>query len=199
MPTAPGDFALGQCDVHIWVLPLEHPDKTRRRELAHLAERQLLARYLDLDESALRFERGAFGKPRLAGEPLRFNLSHSGHWAMLAVSRALELGIDVQGPHRVAREPWFADRICTPRERAALGAAPGPSELLRLWTRKEAVIKARGDLSYVSAGEVDVLDDVVEGGWRCLDLDPPDPPENHHAALAVQGGGWSLVLRGRWP
>lgn len=199
MPTPRGDFELGELDVHVWVLPLEHPAKTRRRELAHLAERQLLSLYLGVDESTVRFERGVYGKPRVPGDPLRFNLSHCGEWAMLAVSRSLELGIDLQGPRPALNKPWFADRICTPRERAALGATPAPSELLRLWTRKEAVIKARGDLSYVSAGEVDVLEDVVEGGWRCLDLDPPDGKEDHHAAVTVKDdGGWALVLRGRW-
>jgi 4'-phosphopantetheinyl transferase len=199
MATPAREFELGELAVHVWVLPLEHPDKGRRRELAHLAERQLLAAYLRVDEHALQFQRGAYGKPHLAQEPLRFNLSHSGAWAVLAVSRDLEVGIDIQGPHPATAKPWFAERICTAREREALGGSPGPAELLRLWVRKEAVIKARGDLSYVSAGRLDVLDDVVEGGWRCMDLGVPQAP-NYQAAVAIEDRpGLAIMVRGRWP
>ncbi len=53
-------------------------------------------------------------------------------------------------------------------------ATPRPEELLRLWARKEAVIKARGLGSYVAVGDIDVLDAEVEGGWLCSDLDLGD-------------------------
>jgi 4'-phosphopantetheinyl transferase len=199
MATSGSVFELGECDVHVWVLPLEHPDRKRRRELAHLAQRRLLSRYLGVEEEAVEIVTGDYGKPRVNGDRVRFNLSHSGAWAMLAVSGGLEVGIDLQGPHPAASKRWFADRICTDRERAALGAAPEPSALLRLWTRKEAVIKARGDLSYVSAGEVDVLEDAVAGGWRCTDLPFTWAPDHHAAVALPRRPGASLALRGLWP
>lgn len=176
---------LGESDVHIWIVPLADPDKKRRRELAHLAEGMLLASYLDLTPAMLEYERGPGGKPRLRGEALQYNLSHSERLALVAVSRKLPLGVDVQAPHPTAEKPWFARRICSARELEHFGGSPTPDELVRLWARKEAVIKARGEGSYVAVGEIDVLDDHVEGGWLCQDVSLADVP-GFHAAVAVR-------------
>jgi phosphopantetheinyl transferase len=162
---------LGEREVHVWVVPLDDPDKRRRRELAHLAEGRLLASYLGVTPAMLEFERAAGGKPRLRGEPLQFNLSHSERIALVAVARERPVGVDVQVAHPNASKPWFARRVCTQREYERFAADPRPEELLRLWARKEAVIKARGEGSYVAAGELDVLDDQVQGGWLCRDVD----------------------------
>lgn len=179
------DLRLGEREVHIWVVPLDDPDKKRRRELAHLAEGRLLAAYLGVTPAMLEFERGPGGKPRLRNEPLQFNLSHSDRVALLAVSSVLPVGIDVQGPHPNASKPWFARRVCTAREYEHFAGRPGPDDLLRLWARKEAVIKARGSGSYVAVGELDVLDDEIEGGWLCRDVALGEAP-GYHAAAAVR-------------
>lgn len=183
MPLPP-DPPLGERDVHVWVVPLDDPDKKRRRELAHLAEGILLASYLALTPAMLEFERGPGGKPRLRGEPLQFNLSHSERVALIGISRELALGVDVQGPHPTAAKPWFAKRICSPREYEHFGGAPGEDDLLRLWARKEAVIKARGEGSYVAMGEIDVLDTAIDASCACLDIELPAWPA-FHAAVAV--------------
>ena len=175
---------LGERDVHVWVVQLDDPDKKRRRELAHLAQGRLLAAYLGVTPAMLEFERATGGKPRLRGEPLQFNLSHSERLALVAAARELPLGVDVQGPHPNTSKPWFAKRICTAREFDHFAGNPGPDDLLRLWARKEAVIKARGDGSYVAFGELDVLDDEIAGGWSCRDLELPQAP-GYHAAVAV--------------
>ncbi len=176
---------LGDRDLHVWVVPLDDPDKRRRRELAHLAEGRLLASYLGVTPAMLEFERAPGGKPRLRGEPLQFNLSHSSRVALLAVSPVLPVGVDVQGPHPNAAKPWFARRVCTAREYEHFAGEPDPDDLLRLWVRKEAVIKARGEGSYVAAGDVDVLDDRIAGGWLCRDLQLSEAP-GYHAAAAVR-------------
>jgi phosphopantetheinyl transferase len=171
--------------VHVWVVPLDDPDKKRRRELAHLAEGMLLGSYLGVTPAMLDFERGPGGKPRLRREPLQFNISHSERVALVGVSVELALGVDVQGPHPTTEKPWFAKRICSPREYEHFGGTPGPDDLLRLWARKEAVIKARGEGSYVAVGEVDVLDQLVDGGWYCLDVRLDGWP-GFHAAVAFE-------------
>jgi phosphopantetheinyl transferase len=179
------DRPLGERDVHVWVVPLDDPEKKRRRELAHLAEGIVLASYLGVTPATLEFERGPGGKPRLRGEPLQYNLSHSERLALVGVSRELALGVDVQGPHPSTEKSWFARRVCSAREYQYFGEAPGADDLLRLWARKEAVIKARGEGSYVAVGEIDVLDDRVAGGWLCRDLELPDAA-GFHAAVAVR-------------
>jgi len=165
---------LGPVDVHVWTIELDAPDKPRRRELAHAAERQILARYLDVRPASLEFGREPSGKPLLVSDQLQFNLSHSGGVALLAVSRTLAVGIDVQEPHEAVTRPWFAKRICSLREYEQIAALTDRSAaLLRLWVRKEAVVKARGEGSYVSVDGLDVWDDQVQGGWLCRDLELP--------------------------
>ena len=177
---------LGAHDVHVWVVPLDDPDKKRRRELAHLAEGMLLASYLGVTPAMLEYERGPGGKPRLRGEPLQYNLSHSEHLALVGVARRLPLGVDVQGPHPTAEKPWFAKRICSAREYEHFDGAPGPDQLIRLWARKEASVKARGEGSYVAVGEIDVLDDRLEGGWLCRDIELDARAAGFHAAVVVR-------------
>jgi phosphopantetheinyl transferase len=179
------ELQFGERDVHVWVVPLDDPDKKRRRELAHLAQGRLLAAYLGATPAMLEFERAPGGKPRLRGEPLQFNLSHSERLALVGVARRVRVGVDVQGPHPTAAKPWFAKRICSPREYEHFGGAPEAEQLLRLWARKEAVLKARGEGSYVAAGEIDVLDDQLAGGWLCRDVELADAP-GFHAAVAIQ-------------
>lgn len=186
---------LGDGDLHVWIVPLEHPDKRRRRELAHLAEGMLLASYLGSTPAALEFERGPGGKPRLRGEPLQFNLSHSGGLALVGVSLRLPLGVDVQGPHPTAAKPWFAKRICSPREYRHYGGAPGPQQLLRLWARKEAAIKARGEGSYVAVGDIDVLDDELGDGWLCQDIELPGAAGFHAAVVTREVPGLTVTAR----
>ena len=183
---------LGAHDVHVWVVRLDDPDKRRRRELAHLAEGILLASYLNVTPAMLEIERGPGGKPRLRGEPLQYNLSHSERLALVGVTRSLPVGVDVQGPHPTAEKPWFAKRICSPREYAHFRGAPGPDDLLRLWARKEAVIKARGEGSYVAVGDIDVLEDQLADGWLCRDVELPDAP-GFHAAVAHRDAPGTVV------
>ena len=185
---------LGEHDLHVWVVPLDDPDKKRRRELAHLAEALVLAAYLEVTPATLEFERGQGGKPRLRGEPLQFNLSHSGRLALLALTRRLQVGVDVQAPHPATSKPWFAKRICTPREYERLTANPRPAELLRLWARKEAVIKARGEGSYVAVSGIDVLDDQIDGGWLCRDIPLADAPDYGAAVAVLATAPTSLTL-----
>jgi phosphopantetheinyl transferase len=189
------DVPLGDHDVHVWVVPLDDPDKQRRRELAHLAQARLLASYLRLTPAMLEFERGPGGKPRLREEPLQYNLSHSERLALVAVSWSLPLGVDVQGPHPTAAKPWFAKRICSAREYEHFDGAPAPDDLLRLWSRKEAAVKARGEGSYVAVGEIDVLDDRLDGGWLCRDLELSDAPGFHAALVVRDAPGVTVTIR----
>lgn len=170
-PTGP---ALAGGDVHVWRVELanvepalvELLDAEERERAARLASprdratwprargvlRALLAAYLDAEPQALRFALGPHGKPRLAGEQLCFNLSHSGELALYAITRAGPVGVDVElaQPRGSARERdvdaiarrAFGDDVA--RSLASLAPPLRERELLRLWTRHEAELKRRG-------------------------------------------------------
>ncbi len=115
--------------------------------------RAVLALYLGQEPSELRFVLDESGKPRLAadgpgaGSPedrLHFSLSHSRDRALLALCRGGAIGVDVELDRRELDELALAERAFGTRERTrllALGREERRGELLRAWTRREAILK----------------------------------------------------------
>ena len=180
--------ALGSDDVHVWTVPLGR----RNRQLAGQALRAILGGYLDAPPDSLQIETTPDGKPYLRTDQLHFNLSHSDNLALVAVSGQAPVGIDVEHARAFRAPDRLARRICSEREYASLGRFGHPPgtppeaqrQLLRLWVRKEAVLKGTGEGIGRALDEVDVLDDEIAGGWRCLDL--PSPAPGFLAAVAVR-------------
>jgi 4'-phosphopantetheinyl transferase len=116
------------------------------------ALRSLLAGYLAIPASEIRFEYLSSGKPQLAAgqnpRALQFNVSHSANMALIAIGSEHRLGVDIERIRGDVDTTSLAERFYSLRERAGLQALP---EHLRLpgffacWTRKEAFLKATGD------------------------------------------------------
>lgn len=124
-----------------------HPEHRAHYIAAHWACRVILARYLAVEPAALELVHNPYGKPYIANSELRFNLSHSGVVAGLAVSWAAPVGFDVEaGEHVELRSlPW--DLILSAEEKHLLSSGKlslNSVSFRRLWTRKEAVVKATG-------------------------------------------------------
>jgi 4'-phosphopantetheinyl transferase len=161
---------------------------------AHGLKRVTLARLNGVAPSALDFVVGPRGKPALGTRPaLRFNLSHCHGLVALAVSRDREVGVDVEFLGRRRPLVEALDRYFGPAERAWLATRP-PAEFvadfLRLWTLKEAAIKATGDGLYADLDSFDV--DPVRpallrrpAAWPALALSARPVGADHVAALAV--------------
>jgi 4'-phosphopantetheinyl transferase len=120
-----------------------------RREFvaAHALKRLLLSVVSEPAPHAWTFETAPSGKPRVSPLPgPHFNLSHSEGLVACAVSNELELGIDVEpvdgkAPLEVARIHF------APAEQSWIAALPRSEQALafwRVWTLKEAFIKATG-------------------------------------------------------
>jgi 4'-phosphopantetheinyl transferase len=187
-------------------------DRDRRRFVnAHAWVRAAIGRCLGRDPAVLRFATGPRGKPHLAGEAidLRFNLSHAGERALIALTLARDVGVDIE-EERPVEVSELASRFFSPAESRTLqllGASERLPAFFRCWTRKEAFIKALGDgLSFpldgfdVSLDESDA-DQLLRAcraapealqQWRILSL-PVDA--GYAAALAVRAGDWLVV---RW-
>jgi 4'-phosphopantetheinyl transferase len=123
----------------------------RLHVLARGMQREVLSSYLPgTSARELRFVTGATGRPALAppfdGSGLDFNLAHTPGLVVLAVALGAAVGIDVENqdkkvPLEVAR------RYFSQVEADALDALPAqaqPRRFLRLWTLKEAYLKATG-------------------------------------------------------
>jgi 4'-phosphopantetheinyl transferase len=108
--------------------------------------RKLLGGYLGERPSDVFFEYGTHGKPALGSRyenPLKFNVSHSGDLALMAIGRHVEVGIDVEAIRPMADATAIAARFFSPGEVAELRGLPAAS-FFTCWTRKEAYLKARG-------------------------------------------------------
>ncbi len=169
--------------------------------VAHTALRGILARYSKEDPADISLHTAEKGKPYLPDHPeIRFNLSHSGSWAMVAVARGREVGVDIETIRGDRSTIDIADRFFAPAEVRELMAAP-PERRTRAffacWSRKEAYIKARGeglriplDSFEVSLGEQAVLRKAEDRErWSmCALIAPP----GYAAALVVEGSGWRV-------
>jgi 4'-phosphopantetheinyl transferase len=181
----------------------------RARYIAsHLVLRHVLGQHLGLAPGAVAFAAIAPGaKPRLSDPRCRFNLSQSGALALVAVSRAREVGVDVEEQVAIDRTP--IESQLAPGERAALAAlAPGErrAAMRRLWVRKEAYLKARGtglgerlDGFDMSVGQQSLLlatrpDPAEAARWRVTTI---AVPAGYEAALvhAVSASAPRVVVR----
>lgn len=100
--------------------------------------RCVLAARMGMRHDAVRFLYNEAGKPRAEGAP-HFNVAHSGGGILMALADA-ELGIDLEA-HAPRDVHGFARLYFSPAERAA---ADSLVAFYRIWTRKEAVMKACG-------------------------------------------------------
>ncbi|MGH2538787.1 MAG: 4'-phosphopantetheinyl transferase family protein [Candidatus Promineifilaceae bacterium] len=185
------------------------PDR-QRYCAGRYALRTILGRYLALEPGRLAFSYTAYGRPLLAatyaGSGLRFSLSHSQGLFLLGVTRWREIGLDVEFLRRLPDAEKIAGRFFAAGERAALGRLPAADReeaFFRLWTCKEAYIKALGSGLFQPLDEFEVA--FIPGQPTCrLDVagKPAEsrrwrlaawqPLPGYVAALAVEGQEWRL-------
>jgi 4'-phosphopantetheinyl transferase len=114
--------------------------------------RLLLGAYLRRSPRELACVEGPFGTPALRSGSVdeaqpEFNVSHSGQVILIAVGRGASLGVDVERVRLSDSNQEIADRFCAPAEAAQLRRLAGDEQagaFARLWTRKEALVKATG-------------------------------------------------------
>lgn len=145
--------------------------------LAHAWKRCILAQYVSQPPSQLNFARGEYGKPFLIlpadMQSVQFNMSHSGDMVLFAIMQNVEVGVDIELINWQVEALQLAQRFFAPEEYELLHNVPG-SQLIpafyRIWTLKEAVIKALGKGLHYNLSEfaVHLADDYA----HCLHLLP---------------------------
>jgi 4'-phosphopantetheinyl transferase len=166
--------------------------------------REVLAERVGLAPAAVPIVPGRNGKPQLdpaaALVDLRFNLSHSGDWALIALAEGREVGVDIEQHSRRRDLDGLARRVLSDAELADwAGTATDDAReelFFALWTRKEAYAKGIGEglgvvmreLTLEPAGDPGRWLARVTGepvaDWTVTDL---EAPAGYSAALAVDG------------
>lgn len=200
MPVA----GLSEVDLSNWRAVLDDAERSRMARFAfersrveyvaaHALTRALLSRMTGFPPQAFGFSAGERGKPiaLCGGRPLdvQFNLSHTDGMVAVAAVSGPAVGIDVEAVDRKV-DLAVADRYFFGAEAGWLaGLQPDrqPEAFLRLWTLKEAYIKATGQ------GLSQALDEF----W--FEVDPPRI--RFTAAIADDDGAWRFhqrMLAGRY-
>lgn len=194
-------------------------DRTRY-VIAHGALRELLSEYTAHTPRGVSFDHTATDKPFLSNDRgeqhLRFNLSHSGEWAVVALALSTDLGIDIEQIDSNVSTEAVAKRFFSRSEFEALQSVPLEQRTIAFfstWTRKEAYLKARGegianrlrnfsisiDPEQIPLLLTDSMDPSAALRWRLYDL---EITPGYAAALAAEGSthqihvtSWTPTLR----
>ena len=142
-------------------------ERDRRRFIVARARlREELAARLGVRPEAVEFAYGDNGKPRLPNQALQFSVSHCDDVALFAFSQ-VEVGVDVEAIRPVREADTIAVQFFSPLEHAGYAALAPRDRLLgffRVWTRKEAYVKALGVGFSMALERFDLS--VAPRGWR---------------------------------
>lgn len=196
---------------HLSVDEVQRADRYRSERdrtqyvVAHGALREVLSDYTSQTPRDISFGRTTTGKPFLldtqGAECVRFNLSHSGEWAIIALALSTEVGIDIEQIDSDISVEAVAERFFSHSELAALREVPPRQRTFAFftaWARKEAYVKARGEgisnrLSGFSISIdpeknavllADSMDEYATLHWRIY---PLDIAHGYAAAIATEG------------
>jgi phosphopantetheinyl transferase len=166
---APADDTLLSADEKVRAARFIFEADRVRWTRARSSLRTILSECSGIPAGEIRFVTGEHGKPALAGETgIEFNLSHSGSWAMVAVTRRVPVGIDIE---RIREKVNIASLL----EKLGVRDLPsGVENLFHVWTRREAMTKALGGALLTAPA----------GDFRIRDL---DAPAGYAASLALIG------------
>jgi 4'-phosphopantetheinyl transferase len=218
--------------VRVWIVPVDLPpeaaarclevldDGERARAAAFLSQRDrqqfaaahgalriLAARELQETPSALRWERGPYGKPALAApwSGLSTSLSHSANLIAVAIAVGRAVGVDIERLAPGLDVVAMSARFYPPAEAAFVAAGRDESaradRFTRLWSRKEAVVKATGGRLWPNLGIAVSSGDVVScaeppGRHRVADV---PAPSGFRAAVALAGAAPLVARALAWP
>jgi 4'-phosphopantetheinyl transferase len=179
---------------------LRHPRDRDRYVVGRGRLREVLGALSGHTPAALALVTTGFGKPELPGSGLFFNLAHAEGQALLAVTTAGRIGVDLERLQPVRDRDLIAGRFFAAAEIAALRRVPQverDAAFLRCWTRKEAYVKAVGNGLSLSLQEFAVStepgrvpsilwsrDPAERLRWSVIDLSDRCP--GHVAAAVVE-------------
>jgi 4'-phosphopantetheinyl transferase len=175
---------------------MRHADAARFATM-RCALRHLLAAETGRDAAALVFDAGDKGRPFLVAPPDApdFNVSHSGAYGLIAISRERRVGVDIEEAPPSYRWRDLAPAVLADIDRREIDAMPESARsdgFFDCWTAKEAVLKAHGD--GIGGGEVsltgfsvlprDGVRYALTRGAGAFDAISLDAPAGYAAALA---------------
>ncbi|WP_084904223.1 4'-phosphopantetheinyl transferase family protein [Burkholderia ubonensis] len=126
------------------------PQDAVRSAGTRVALRDVLGAQLGIAPQAVALVVGEAGRPALDPAhraPLDFNVSHAGDHALIAWSAGCRVGVDIERCDRATDWRALTREVCAAGEAAYLDALPDAARadaFMRVWSAKEALLKALG-------------------------------------------------------
>ncbi len=177
----------------------------RRFALCRAALRVSLAERLGCSNGRLSFGYGGYGKPFALVDGRRaaigFNVSHGGQHGLIAIAENEWLGIDVE--ERALRRDLdgIGRMVYGPAERRMLAVAAGSRKVhlfYRLWSMKEALIKALGSGFSLNPSGFEVPEAMLHG-VRSSEFQFPHAPSNSWCLIDLGEDRFAAALAYRVP
>lgn len=128
------------------------PKKRQRFLAGRVSLREIIALYIENPAGKIEFKYLQNGKPVLAdtefANRFQFNISHSEHWMVMAITAKMPVGIDIEMIRGVSAKSWTIKHHFSERDREAfrnLNESFQDREFIAAWTMKEATAKTTGD------------------------------------------------------
>ncbi|MEN4099902.1 MAG: 4'-phosphopantetheinyl transferase superfamily protein [Anaerolineaceae bacterium] len=176
--------------------------------------RRILSRYVRQSPEKIVFDYNEHGKPSLASahNPVQFNIAHSHTIALVAINENKRIGVDLERVRTDIDYTQIAQQFFSPGELKCLLALPHEQQLdafYACWTRKEALIKARGIGLAIPLDQFEVSltpnspPQLLRTGINMINLQDWSlyelrPGTGYIAALAVQEQDWKIDCW-QWP
>ena len=121
------------------VVKMQSEHKRKLRIAADMLCRKGISEFCGVPENEITIRLTSLGKPYAAGLPVNFSISHSGDYAVCAVS-GNEIGIDIEKIRAV--HPRAYEKFCTEKEARYIDSEE--NGFFKIWTLKEAYFKCIG-------------------------------------------------------
>ena len=205
-----GPADAGGVPEHLWNT-LSRGEKDRANRFLRSADRALfaltrgtlrclLSRATGVAADKIAFAEGPYGKPCLAGtHGPNFNVSHSGSWALIGFSDNRDIGVDIEFMRAAGGELDLARSFFSAAEYRSLKGLERDTLLTsfyKIWTCKEAILKAHG--AGISEHLKDFSVELTEDGYaihpepNCFSsslasvaVEPVGVPEGYAACCAL--------------
>lgn len=225
------NLQLQQNDAHLWRAELNHTNEIVQQYKSLLSEeectratrfikksdqekfilskgilRHVLSIYLKIQPKMIIFSNTQHKKPFVVGHELQFNVSHSGDYLLIGVTKKNAIGVDIEYVKKNRNHLALAKRFFAQSECRAIKNTPKQDQwaaFYRVWTRKEAFIKAMGlGLSYpLHHFEVSASRDLSNQSallaihdaafskkdWSLVSVELADLEPNYFAAVTTHG------------
>lgn len=132
--------------------------------------REQASKLLDVDPNEISISFNPHGKPLFSNQPLKFSVTHSGNLTAVAFSKTIDIGLDSECIREVDDISGLSRRFFSDAENKYLSRFSDKEELtsnfFRVWSAKEAYVKAAGTGLSTVLSDFSVVD--CDGDFRLI-------------------------------